>query len=86
MSNLLSNAIKYNSCPGKINIRISNRGFSISNTSDLPGIKQYLIFRTISKHNSATGNGLGLAIVKEICDTLTYKSGLKFHKFNIREA
>jgi signal transduction histidine kinase len=71
ISNLLGNAVKYNYKGGSISIEVSAGRYSISNSSELPGIEEKQLFRRFnrSKNNSESSNGLGLAIVKKICDT-----------------
>ena len=89
VSNFLSNAIKYNRVGGTINIRITQKSFTISNTSSLPKIEEDILFSRFSKQDATVGNGLGLAIVKEICDSnglqINYRFENNHHQFNISQ-
>ncbi|MEX0724182.1 MAG: HAMP domain-containing sensor histidine kinase [Gracilimonas sp.] len=67
--NLLTNVIDHNKPGGSAEIKISNNGFKICNTSDADALDKEQLFRRFSKkQETTTGNGLGLAIVKAICD------------------
>ena len=89
ISNLFNNAIRYNHQQGEIKIIINKNSLEISNTSDLPDIKDEELFHRFVKHDTATGNGLGLAIVKEICDTnniaIQYHYDGNFHQFKLAD-
>ena len=89
VSNLLGNAIKYNFSGGAVSIETTEKGLTISNTSNSPAIDQNQLFkRFISKTNhSDTSNGLGLAIVKRICDihqlAINYHAEKGMHTFSV---
>lgn len=87
ISNLLGNAIKYNRAGGKINISISEKEYSISNTSELPQIDPQHLFKRFKKpvNSPDSSTGLGLSIVKKIIDThhlhISYEAKDGVHRF-----
>ena len=69
INNLISNGIKYNNKEGIIHIKLLNKVFSVSNTSDAPALNEEEIFgRFVRRNTTQSGSGLGLAIVHQICD------------------
>jgi len=68
IENLLNNAVKYTESGGGIIVKLSKKGFSISNTGREKLKNSDRIFERFVKENqSASSVGLGLSIVKEIC-------------------
>jgi signal transduction histidine kinase len=89
VSNLLNNAIRHTPTNGEIEVDLSNKMFSVSNTSLNGELDQSRIFQRFYKATSASeGTGLGLAIVKEICTVLnadiSYRHQNNKHQFIIR--
>jgi signal transduction histidine kinase len=89
VSNLLNNAIRHTASNGEININLSNKMFSVSNTSFNGELDKEKIFQRFYKATSTSeGTGLGLAIVKEICNVVNahilYQYQDKKHQFIIR--
>ena len=70
MFNLCDNAIKYNNDNGKVEIRIKENGFSVSDTGiGIPEQYHERIFERFfrvdkSRSKTVNGTGLGLSIVK----------------------
>ncbi len=70
ISNLIANTIKHNYEFGKIEIILTDRLLTISNTGYEPAIGSNELFERFKKASHASDSlGLGLAIVKKICDT-----------------
>ncbi len=68
IANLFVNAIRHNTENGKINIRVVENGFEISNTGTTQALDDNKIFRRFNRTSEEKkGNGLGLPIVCEIC-------------------
>ena len=89
LSNIIINSIKHNINNGKINIKLTGKEFSISNTGDPLNCEPEKLFKRFQKiHRSSDSLGLGLAIVKSICDfynmEITYSYENKEHLINIR--
>lgn len=88
INNLLLNAIRHNEPNGKINIVLSDKNLSISNTGKMQALSTDKLFTRFSKSNeSVKGNGLGLAIVKKIADLnnwgITYSFTENTHIFSV---
>ena len=75
INNLVSNAIKYNKIDGKINILLSNKTLTISDTGI--GIDENKIKDIYTRYFRATseqgGFGIGLSIVNHICQKYNIK-------------
>jgi two-component system sensor histidine kinase QseC len=78
--NLLNNAIRYNHENGNMLITLSDKGFTIANTSSIPELSTTMVFQRFYRHNNTKqdGNGLGLSIVKQICDVAGYTPSYKY--------
>lgn len=88
INNLVVNAIRHNRPDGRIIIRVTSTGLSVTNTSDGGELDKNRIFdRFYRQTNNGKGNGLGLAIVKAVCDchgwTIKYGFHDGWHEFNI---
>ncbi|MBC7486379.1 MAG: HAMP domain-containing histidine kinase [Cytophagaceae bacterium] len=80
-SNLLKNAIHHNIESGHINISITKKEISISNTGKPLTFDSSLLFeRFQKKSDDPQSNGLGLAIVKKIC--VLYQFDISYSFFN----
>lgn len=68
VSNLLRNALFHNRLGGEVNIHITNKRLTVSNTSAYAALDANLVFSRFYKSDAASkGTGLGLAIVQAIC-------------------
>lgn len=89
ISNLFGNALKYNYHGGRIVITVTDRSYTISNTSTVPAIGPDQLFKRFKrfKQIADNSNGLGLAIVKKIIDThnlhIIYSAANGVHEFKI---
>ena len=86
--NLFTNAIKHNNRDGKINIEVTEKFLSISNTGSAPKTDPSAYFERFKKDSdSGESLGLGLSIVLKICETyhfnITYKYEENLHKMTI---
>ena len=73
VSNLITNAIKHNIDKGSIEISLTNKSLSISNTGlPLHGDPSELFERFKKDKVSSESLGLGLSIVKKICERYRY--------------
>jgi len=67
--NLIKNAIVHNKQDGEVVIHMSEKSFTIENTSNNPAIPAERLFERFNKNTeSKSSTGLGLAIVKTIAD------------------
>lgn len=86
--NLLLNAIKHNVEAGKIDVVLSEKELTISNSGPEPLNPDALFKRFSSASRTTAGSGLGLAIVKEICSRykwqVSYAFRDGFHFFTVR--
>lgn len=88
LNNLLLNAVRHNVSDGTINIELSGRKISVSNSGSTLPLPEKKIFDRFSKINPSTqGSGLGLAIIKKIVDvnhwTISYFFKNNLHTFII---
>ena len=75
ISNLLSNAIKHNIKNGNINIELTNKNLSISNTGEALNSPPEELFERFKKAKvDSESLGLGLSIVKKITEIYHLKS------------
>ena len=88
-SNLITNAIRHNLDGGKINISMTKKEFTISNSGESLSCEPQHLFERFQKANGSSDSlGLGLSIVKSICDfyhmgvTYIYNEGL--HELTIK--
>ena len=83
ISNLIRNAIFHNVQDGKINIKITNQEFQISNSSTTKQLDSKIIFNPFEKDQTSkhqTGLGLGLAICRSICKSYGYQISYQFNE------
>lgn len=88
VSNLLRNALFHNKLGGEVNIRITNKGLTVSNTSTYATLDANLVFSRFYKSDAASkGTGLGLAIVQAICHlygfAIVYQYENNQHSFQV---
>jgi len=89
ITNLLNNAIRYNFENGTVHLSLSQKEFTISNTSHIPQLDAEQVFKRFYRHpqSKAEGNGLGLSIVQQICTeagyTIQYQYVKDVHSFRI---
>jgi len=74
VSNLLQNAIRHNITEGKIDIILSEKKLTISNSGHaFKGDPNEMFSRFRKSEQSAESIGLGMAIIKQICDYYRFK-------------
>ncbi|WP_339923631.1 HAMP domain-containing sensor histidine kinase [uncultured Cyclobacterium sp.] len=88
INNLLSNSIRHTPIDAFINVKLSNRVLTISNSGQ-DKLEEKTLFERFSISTTATTNsGLGLAILKEICKqnswTVNYKFENSTHIFSVQ--
>ncbi|MDF2849946.1 MAG: two-component sensor histidine kinase [Sphingobacterium multivorum] len=88
VSNLLRNALFHNKLRGEVNIRITNKGLTVSNTSTHAALDANLVFSRFYKSDATSkGTGLGLAIVQAICHlygfAIVYQYENNQHSFQV---
>lgn len=88
VSNLLRNALFHNGEGGEVNIDITNKMLTVSNTSAHGALDADLVFSRFYKSDTASkGTGLGLAIVQAICHlygfVIIYRYENNQHSFQI---
>lgn len=88
VSNLLRNALFHNKLGGVVNIHITNKGLTVSNTSIHAALDANLVFSRFYKSDVASkGTGLGLAIVQAICHlygfVILYQYDNNQHSFQV---
>lgn len=88
VSNLLRNALFHNKLGGEVNIRITNKGLTVSNTSTHAALDANLVFSRFYKSDATSkGTGLGLAIVQAICHlygfAIVYQYENNQHSFQV---
>lgn len=67
LTNLIKNAFVHNTPGGEINLIITDKTFTVENSSNNPELDREKLFRRFSKQaNRSESTGLGLAIVKSI--------------------
>jgi signal transduction histidine kinase len=80
-SNIILNAIKHNVLNGNIEIHLSRKSISVSNTGVEPSENTAHFFERFKKNSSSSDSiGLGLAIVKTICDTYGFFVSYSFNE------
>ncbi|MDR1632426.1 MAG: HAMP domain-containing histidine kinase [Dysgonamonadaceae bacterium] len=88
VNNLLVNAVKHNILCGKIHISLWKSKLSISNTGNVAGLNENMLFRRFSRMNEKVkGSGLGLAIARQICLLYGWEIGYEYengrHRFEV---
>ncbi|CAN5245730.1 hypothetical protein BH09BAC1_BH09BAC1_04270 [soil metagenome] len=89
VGNLIVNAIQYNIKGGEININLTDKKLTVSNTSSTGELDRTKVFQRFYRYNTAQGegNGLGLSIIKQICDfagyNIEYSHQAETHVFSI---
>lgn len=88
ISNLLLNAVKYSKENGVIDVLLTDKKLTITNSGPQIALDAEKIFHRFSKINpSSQGNGLGLAIVKKIAElydwNIIYKWENNLHVFEV---
>jgi len=80
LTNLFHNAIRHTNTNGKVNVELSGRVLTVTNTGNPLKMTPEKMFERFSKEGrSENSSGLGLAIVKKICDTCLYSIHYNFH-------
>lgn len=76
LNNLISNAIRHNLPGGSLDVVLTHRSLTITNTGAKPSVPTSELFQRFRKSNQSSESiGIGLAIVKQICE---------IHQFEIR--
>ena len=88
LNNLFSNATRHNLPGGHIDVELTKKHLSISNTSSLPPLdKEHLFTRFYKSSFHNNYSGLGLSIIREICDVsgfnINYSYANNLHTFVI---
>ncbi|MCI0751085.1 MAG: HAMP domain-containing histidine kinase, partial [Flammeovirgaceae bacterium] len=74
LTNLFHNAIRHTNPKGEVNVQITGRVLTVSNTGSPLKMSPDKMFERFSKEgNGENSSGLGLAIVKKVCDTCRYE-------------
>lgn len=87
-SNLIKNAIRHNFENGELDIELSEKTLTISNTGPLLKIDPKSVFERFNKSSSSPDSiGLGLALVKKICEIYGFNPSYNYenerHQFVI---
>jgi signal transduction histidine kinase len=88
LTNLFHNAIRHTNANGKVNVSVSDKILTVTNTGNPLKMSTKKMFERFSKEgNSENSSGLGLAIVKKVCDTCRYEIAYNFqdgvHAFSV---
>jgi signal transduction histidine kinase len=88
LTNLFHNAIRHTNANGKVNVNVSDKILTVTNTGNPLKMSTKKMFERFSKEgNSENSSGLGLAIVKKVCDTCRYEIAYNFqdgiHAFSV---
>lgn len=88
LSNLIKNSIVHNFEGGSVEVRLTNTGIIVENTSQVSAVDESLIFKRFYKNTSQnTSTGLGLAIVKSIVDLYGFQIHYQYrtgkHSFSV---
>lgn len=88
VSNLLKNAYTHNIPCGQINITVSSRQLSFSNTGNGGSLEPAKIFQRFyqGKHSGQGSSGLGLSIAKAICELYDIRLNYSYtgeHRFEL---
>jgi signal transduction histidine kinase len=79
IGNLFQNAIRHNIPGGKIEVNLSPKDITISNTGKILQNPSDHLFKRFKKDNQSSETiGLGLAIVKKICEINNYSISYRF--------
>lgn len=89
LNNLLGNAIRHNIEGGKLDVTLTEKQLTITNSGPASQLNNKVIFDRFRKAGSATESlGLGLAIVKEICDRyglgISYEQEDGWHRMKVK--
>jgi signal transduction histidine kinase len=72
--NLIKNAIRHNFDDGTLNISLSERSLTVSNTGPKPEVPPDQLFnRFVHSQHSSESLGLGLSLVKKICELYNFE-------------
>jgi signal transduction histidine kinase len=81
ISNLLNNAIRYTSIGGKINVLLTPKRLTVSNSASEGSLDREKVFSRFYKASEfGPGTGLGLSIIKEICTSAGFTIAYQFEK------
>ncbi len=84
ISNLLSNAIRHNIAEGEINVILTDKTLSISNTCLEEVDESVNLFnRMVQRSKTKESSGLGLNIVKSICEKNNFRAKYDYPQNNI---
>ena len=89
LNNLLGNAIRHNIEGGKLDVTLTEKQLTITNSGPASQLNNKVIFDRFRKAGSAAESlGLGLAIVKEICDRyglrISYEQEDGWHRMKVK--
>jgi len=84
ITNLVTNAIKYNTPKGRIELKLTQQSFQISNSGIAQSLPEDKIYERFYKNSPLTeSSGLGLAIAKKISHSLGFDMHYQFSEPNI---
>ena len=88
LTNLFHNAIRHTNANGKVNVSVTDKVLTVTNTGNPLKMSKEKMFERFSKEgNGENSSGLGLAIVKKVCDTYQFEIAYNFqdgvHTFSV---